>query len=253
MEIQKVLTYAMEIGECMLISGAGVSRVEDTITRICQAYGAQKTEVFSITSSIVTSITDSYGEVFTQTKRIRSYRTDFGKLDELNQLSRYMCKCTPKEPEVKSRIRQIKERKTLTPVMEDITSAVIAAAFTLFFGGGVIEGILGFCIGGLVTMLSKYLKILTPNSMVFHFLLSFFVASGAYLAAKAGITSDYGKIIIGNLMLLVPGVAFVNSLRDMIGGDMMSGILRLCESIVLAIFLAGGSFLALFLWGGAWI
>lgn len=252
MKIQRALTYAMEIGECMLVSGAGVSRVEDTITRICQAYGAEKTEVFSITSSIVTSITDSSGEVHTQTKRIRSYRTDFRKLDELNQLSRYMCRCLPGESEVKSRILQIKEGKRLTPAMENLTSAVIAGAFTLFFGGGWIEGILGFCIGGLITMLSKYFRALASNSMVFHFLLSFVVASLAYLAAKAGFTSDYGKIIIGNLMLLVPGVAFVNSLRDMIGGDMMSGILRLCESVILAVFLAGGSFLALFFWGGVW-
>lgn len=230
MKIKKVLSCAMEIGECMLISGAGVSRVEDTIARICQAYGAQKTDVFSITSTIIASATDSKGEVWTQTKRIRSYRTDFRKLDELNQLSRYMCRCLPKEKEVRERIRKIKEGKVITPAMENITSAVIAAAFTLFFGGGVVEGVLGFCVGSLVAMLSKYLRFLTQNSMVLNFFLSFFVASGAYLAAKAGITSDYGKIIIGNLMLLVPGVAFVNSLRDMIGGDMMSGISRLCES-----------------------
>ena len=37
MEMKKVLKYAMEIGECMLVSGAGVSRVEDTISRICKA------------------------------------------------------------------------------------------------------------------------------------------------------------------------------------------------------------------------
>ena len=56
--------------------------------------------------------------------------------------------------------------------------------------------------------------------------------------------------IFGNIMLLVPGVAFVNALRDMIGGDMMSGILRVCESILLAVFLAAGSFMALMFLGG---
>ena len=79
----------------MLVSGAGVSRVEDTISRICKAYGAKEANVFSITSSIVTTIEDEKGEILTQTKRIRSYKTDFTKLDELNQLSRYMCKQLP--------------------------------------------------------------------------------------------------------------------------------------------------------------
>ena len=100
MEMKKVLKYAMEIGEWMLKSGAGVSRVEDTISRICKAYGAKEANVFSITSSIVTTIEDEEGEIITQTKRIRYYKTDFKKLDELNQLSRYMCKYLPEEEEV---------------------------------------------------------------------------------------------------------------------------------------------------------
>ena len=74
MEMKKVLKYAMEIGECMLVSGAGVSRVEDTISRICKAYGAKEANVFSITSSIVTTIEDEKGEILTQTKHFRKKR-----------------------------------------------------------------------------------------------------------------------------------------------------------------------------------
>ena len=193
--------------------------MEDTISRICKAYGAKEANVFSITSSIVTTIEDEEGEIITQTKRIRYYKTDFKKLDELNQLSRYMCKYLPEEEEVRERVLKIK------------------------------NGIATLS-GALVTILARYLKILAPNEMVLNFLLSFFVASLAYVCASVGITQDYGKIIIGNIMLLVPGVAFVNALRDMIGGDMMSGILRVCESVLLAVFLAAGSFMALIFWGG---
>ena len=242
MEMKKVLKYAMEIGEWMLKSGAGVSRVEDTISRICKAYGAKEANVFSITSSIVTTIEDEEGEIITQTKRIRYYKTDFKKLDELNQLSRYMCKYLPEEEEVRERVLKIKNG--------NIVSAVIAAAWTSFYGGGITEDVIATLSGALVTILARYLKILAPNEMVLNFLLSFFVASLAYVCASVGITQDYGKIIIGNIMLLVPGVAFVNALRDMIGGDMMSGILRVCESVLLAVFLAAGSFMALIFWGG---
>ena len=250
MEMKKVLKYAMEIGEWMLKSGAGVSRVEDTISRICKAYGAKEANVFSITSSIVTTIEDEEGEIITQTKRIRYYKTDFKKLDELNQLSRYMCKYLPEEEEVRERVLKIKNGNMITFLEEVIVSAVIAAAWTSFYGGGITEDVIATLSGALVTILARYLKILAPNEMVLNFLLSFFVASLAYVCASVGITQDYGKIIIGNIMLLVPGVAFVNALRDMIGGDMMSGILRVCESVLLAVFLAAGSFMALIFWGG---
>ena len=236
MEMKKVLKYAMEIGECMLVSGAGVSRVEDTISRICKAYGAKEANVFSITSSIVTTIEDEKGEILTQTKRIRSYKTDFTEL--------------PEEEEVKRKIAEIKKGKFVVFTEEVLTSAVIAAAWTSFYGGGVTEGSIAMIAGAFVAVLARYIKILAPNEMVLNFLLSFFVAAFAYISAKFGLTEDYGKIIIGNIMLLVPGVAFVNALRDMIGGDMMSGILRVCESILLAVFLAAGSFMALMFLGG---
>ena len=38
MFLKQVLIQAMDLGKMMLISGAGVSRVEDTIERICLAY-----------------------------------------------------------------------------------------------------------------------------------------------------------------------------------------------------------------------
>ena len=55
-EAEQYLYYAMTIGEQLLCCGAEVGRVEDTIRRICLAYGAPRADVFSITSSIVTTI-----------------------------------------------------------------------------------------------------------------------------------------------------------------------------------------------------
>ena len=51
-----VLEYALDIGEQMVICGAEISRVEDTIERICRAYGAERIDVFSITSCIIATL-----------------------------------------------------------------------------------------------------------------------------------------------------------------------------------------------------
>jgi uncharacterized membrane protein YjjP (DUF1212 family) len=56
MNYEAILTCALIIGKKMLISGAEVSRVEDTISRILNAYGAKKVDVFTITSSIVITV-----------------------------------------------------------------------------------------------------------------------------------------------------------------------------------------------------
>lgn len=57
-------------------------------------------------------------------------------------------------------------------------------------------------------------------------------------------------IIIGNIMLLIPGVVLTNSIRDMLSGDMISGLLRLSESVVLAVAIAIGFALSTALLGG---
>ena len=250
MEVKQVLVIAVEIGECLLVSGGGVSRVEDTIGRICKAYGAEEVDVFSITSSIVASVRDENGEVYTRTKRIRSFHTDFAKLDQLNQLSRYICQCQPELKEIEERFRQIREGGGIALWKQALISAMIASAFAVFFGGGWREAAVAFGIGGMIMAFREFMKKFMVNRMFLDFLSAFFVASAAYAMARIGAASDYGEVIIGNIMLLVPGVAFVNGLRDMISGDTISGILTVCESVILAIFLAGGSFAAIVLWGG---
>ena len=96
-EAQQYLSCAMSIGEQLLVSGAEVSRVEDTIRRICIAYGADKVDVFSITSCIIATMSGEDFGVCTQTRRVTGMFNDLHKLDELNQLSRSISTTSQKE------------------------------------------------------------------------------------------------------------------------------------------------------------
>ena len=58
-------------------------------------------------------------------------------------------------------------------------------------------------------------------------------------------------IMIGNIMLLIPGVLLTNSFRDFISGDMISGLLHFSEAIITAVGVAGGFIIAIILTGGS--
>ena len=58
--------------------------------------------------------------------------------------------------------------------------------------------------------------------------------------------------MIGDIMLLIPGLMLVNSVREMLCGDLMSGLLRLLESIVLALSIACGFAVAIMTLGSVW-
>ena len=48
-------------------------------------------------------------------------------------------------------------------------------------------------------------------------------------------------------MLLVPGLALTNAIRDLVAGDLLSGISRACEALLIGTALATGAGFALFL------
>ena len=97
----------LDIGEQMLICGGEVNRVEETISRLCTAYGALRADVFSITSAIIVTVCWENGEIITQSRRICASGREFNRLEELNELSRYICRTRPAIEEVESRMRKI--------------------------------------------------------------------------------------------------------------------------------------------------
>ena len=66
----------------------------------------------------------------------------------------------------------------------------------------------------------------------------------AGLAVRFGLGDNVDMISIGNIMLLIPGVALTNSLRDMFSGNTISGLMRFIEAILLALTIAFGFALA---------
>ena len=250
MDFSYVLSCALDIGEHMLVSGAEVYRVEDCIRRICFAYGATDVDVFTITSSIVATVEPPGEQRLTQTRRIESYNTNLERVDRLNQLSREMCRTGMDVAEFQEKFQSILAQKRYPHWMEAVFYAVIAGAFTLFFGDTWRDALLSACIGVVLKGAVYLIGAVKFNRVLSNLIASFVLSMLAFLSVKVGLADTVDMIVIGNIMLLIPGVALTNSLRDMISGDTMAGILRFIEACILALAIAGGYFLASMLMGG---
>ena len=69
---------------------------------------------------------------------------------------------------------------------------------------------------------------------MFNLVCSFFTGTLICLTVKFLPFFHADKIMIGDIMLLIPGIAITNSIRDMLMGDTIAGIMRLIESILWA-------------------
>ena len=248
--MQNYFELIVDIGESMLISGAEVHRVEDSIERMCSAVGFPRTDVFIITSCMFASVYSDSGN-FTQVRRVRSMRADLDKLHRLNALSREICSEHLSFEDALEKFKVIKARRHNTFWYEGLAYVLIAGGFTMFFGGGLAEAgisaLLGFLLCNLVYLLDRA----RLNKVFAKFVGAFFVTLGAYLSIRLGLIPGMDKVIIGNIMLLVPGVVFTNGFRDLLLGDSISGWLRLSEALIQTLAMAAGYLVFMFITGGA--
>lgn len=238
----------LDMGERMLEAGGEISRVEDMLNRIGRAYGILNTNIFAITSSISLTLELSDGQSLTQIRQInKASGTDFSALEKLNALSRKICKKEVSLTEAWSELAELEEAGKCEPLY--LGSMMAASGFCLFFGGSIFDSLacalfaLPLCYAQ--TRLTKYF----PNQVLFNLTVSF--CSGILICITAGLIPglDANKIMIGDIMLLIPGIVVTNSMRDMLGGDTISGLLRLTEGILRTGALACGFMAAIWMTG----
>ena len=79
-----LLCLALDIGEGMLKCGAEIHRVEDTIERVCKAYGALHVEIFAIPSVMIGAVRLADGEYSSQVRRVKKGGNNLSLLERLN-------------------------------------------------------------------------------------------------------------------------------------------------------------------------
>ncbi|MBR3966605.1 MAG: threonine/serine exporter family protein [Clostridia bacterium] len=240
----------MDIGEQMLLCGAEIHRVEDSIERMGLALGATDIDVFIITSSMVVTIHTPEGS-FTQTRRIKNSGTDIDMLHKLNQLSRDICGKKLTFDDIKLRFAEITKAKKYPLWAEVISYVFIAGAFALFFGGKINDALVSAILGIVLRFVVLFIDKFDINKIFGKLICAFIATVLSFTAMKIGFIQSIDKVMIGNIMLLVPGVGLTNALRDLFVGDSVSGLLRLIEAVLAALAIAAGYFLFIFLSGGA--
>ena len=243
----QILHGLLDMGQMLLLCGAEINRVEDTMTRLGRAYGAKKVDIFAITSDIVLTILFEDGVELTQTRRINKASSfDFVKLERLNALSRRICTEPVSAAEFRAELEKIDREKPKVQTLY-LGSVVTALSFTLFFGGSWADSILAAFVGVMVCFMQQHIQPVFRNAAFFQVLVGFVAGSFIWFVWRQVPALDVDKISIGVIMLLIPGAALTNAVRDMLVGHTVSGLLRMFESLLLALMLAIGFGSAIYL------
>ena len=249
MDYYLLTDLAAQVGHGLAISGAETFRVEDTIRRILRAYGIE-CEVFAIPNCLTISFEAANGKPLTIMKRIGFHGNDLDAVEQFNALSRRICAEKPPVEEFQQQLSTILAQPG-EPRLHLAGSVLAAASFAVFFGGSLWDGVLAGGVAVFICWMERWLAPFCLNGVAFQFIASFLSGMAALLCCRVCPLLHADMVLIGVIMLLVPGIPFTNAIRDILLGDIISGSLRLVEAVLLAAMLALGMMAAIWLMGGA--
>lgn len=244
MKLREVLDIALLAGEILLRNGAETYRVEESISKICNAYG-HSCEAIVLPTGIFLTVYSSEYESETSVRRIKVRTLDLTKIDRVNSFSRKIGNKVLSYEDAIRELEEIKELKFYPIHVQLISSMAVSFAYALIFGGNITDGVIAFVLGALLYLLDLYMV----KSGYFPFLIFFVIGfSGGF----ASLISEFlipninaYIIIISSIIMFLPGVAMTNGIRDLLSTDTISGLTRLGEAFLTVLALGMGVWLAI--------
>ena len=241
MDYYLLADMTVQIGYELAVAGAETYRVEETMRRVIEAYGTEG-QAFAIPNCVAVSFVTPNTKPLTIMKRVGYHGNDLERIEKLNALSRRICAEVP-DPETAQ--HWLKETtaavRSYAVWIYYLGNFMAAAGFCCVFGGTVRDWLWAGLSGLTIGFVTRCMDRLEVNPFFSTIAASFLMALPAYVAAGLGWLDCVAVVIIGALMLLVPGLLITNSMRDIIYGDTNSGINRIVQVLLSAFAIALGT------------
>lgn len=245
MDYNLLMDLAIDLGYELAMSGAETFRVEESVTRLLAAYGVDS-DVFAIPSYIMITIRTDNRTPMTRMRRIGYHDNNMDSVEKFSNLSRKIVAQKPELEECHQWLADTRKScRSYSMQTQYLGYLIGAGGFGLFMGGTWVDGICAGLCGLLIGLVDKYLDNLKANQFFRTIASSFLMAMLAYTLGVLGIARNPDAVTIGALMLLVPGLLFINAMRDIIYGDTNSGVNRIVQVFLVAAALSLGT-------GAAW-
>ncbi|MFH5835761.1 threonine/serine exporter family protein [Proteiniclasticum sp. C24MP] len=251
MDNRRLIKLATSAGQIILESGGEIYRVEDTITKILNSYDIRDAESFVTPTGIMVSLTDMQGDVISLIHRVSKSTVDLEKVALVNSLSRDLMVHPLPLDELERKLKEISDKEPYSIKFQLLMAALCGFSFTFLFGGSVIDATVSLFIGIFVRLLQLVTREIKLNAIFINIIGGALVAILVTVFTKIiPFETNQDTIIIGSIMLLVPGIAFTNGIRDTLMGDYLSGVSKGMEAFLIAVGIAIGAGFGLALMGG---
>lgn len=237
--ISEVLEVASEAGHILLENGAEISRVEDIMSRIATHYGVDTSNFFVLSNGIFTTGTvgrvrkaGGQAETYANVEFIPIRGIQLSKVVAVNRLSYDISYGLCSLEQARERLHLIRNEPPKPAWEQILGSAFGAAGFTAVFGGGWMDCAAAFVVGALLYVYILFFSSRFLSKIVGGVSNAMLATLLCMLLYKIGFGESLSNMIIGAVMPLIPGVPFVNGVRDLANSDYIAGLTRLTDAML---------------------
>ncbi|NLJ57696.1 MAG: threonine/serine exporter family protein [Tissierellia bacterium] len=244
--IGKLLKVIKLSAQIILENGGETYRAEETIEFIGESFNVKEIESIATPTGFYITISVNGEDNHTLVKRIRKRTIDLQKINDVNNISRQLYLHSITLDQALEELEYI-NNNTASDKYSLLYVGLSSGFFTLLFGGRILEFFTALFSGILVSIMSRGFVNFHSYQFFSNTVAGAVIAFFAIAVTTLANTGNYNPIIVGGMMPLLPGLAMTNAIRDTMRGDLLSGIARAAEALLVASSLAAGAGVVLYL------
>lgn len=239
-EAKQLIKLAIHAGRLQIKNGAEIYRAEDTVLRICKsAENVSKVDAHVLPSGIFVSL-EFDDDIITVFKSVGVSTTNMSKIDKINTFSRNFVISTMSMETAFKILNSIEEENDTAYFKFDIYAGFCGAFFSVLFGGKLREFICAYIVTFTTSLILRKIEPFKLNFVVTNFIGAFLISIFTFLLYLLNLPQSMDEVIIGSIMILVPGLVATNAVRDIMNSDFLSGLIGLTKAIFIALGIAIG-------------
>ena len=248
-KIDYVLDFCVHTGMEMLECGANLERVKLSIQKICKKYNLHEVSIFVLNNHLSVGAREADGAAATRQISVPYNEIHLEKLRRLNNLVEDVCTSETEPEALEDKLYEAIMVRRYSNAVNLIGYCLAMSCLCRIFGGHWQDILITDAITVLLYFISNIFAREKMNRIISNVICMFLsgVIAGGF--TYIGFATDIFAIIITNAFFLIPGIPLVNSVRNILCGHEMNGILELLKVILEVLTIVAGLYIAYFLFG----
>lgn len=241
-DAQSVGNILIEVGALLMSSGANSNRIRVTLERMARGLGYGTELLITHRALMLTIIEKDHQHFFSRLKRTSPHGVNFSIVSGISHLSWNVLEQKWTVAQISEEIQRLKAIPHYPRLVILALVGMAGAAFCNIFGGGYVEMSVAFVatVAGLFVRQEATRVKFNPYLCVFF--AAFTASFIAGLAEQFQIGTQPDKAFATSVLFLVPGVPLINSVTDLLEGNIQNGMVRAISGLMIAFSIAMGLF-----------